>query len=318
MSCRPLFCYLPLFYALTLLAHGQVAATINDPHFLSPATTITRSVNEVNLAFTVVDKKGHFVGNLQRDDFRVLDNEQAPQRLTLFEQRSDLPLHLAILIDASSSVQNRFHFEQEAALTFVKKILRPGTDKAFVVAFNDHLTTIQDLTDQSAKISKTLARVKPEGNTALYDAVIYAAEKLRQIPEHEITRRAIVLISDGVDTVHRSTLGQAEQAATRAEVMIFALTTSSPDDVDDNDGDATLRQLATSTGGVLLSSGDDTQLVSAFRNVGKALRNQYVTAYNPPAFAADGSYRAVQVIPLKDGLRTNCRKGYYAKTPPGR
>ena len=317
MSCRPLFCYLPLFYALTLLAHGQVAATINDPHFLSPATTITRSVNEVNLAFTVVDKKGHFVGNLQRDDFRVLDNEQAPPRLTLFEQRSDLPLHLAILIDASSSVQNRFHFEQEAALTFVKKILRPGTDKALVVAFNDHLTTIQDLTDQSAKISKTLARVKPEGNTALYDAVIYGAEKLRQIPEHEITRRAIVLISDGVDTVHRSTLGQAEQAATRAEVMIFALTTSSPDDVDDNDGDAILRQLATSTGGVLLSSGDDTQLVSAFRNVGKALRNQYVTAYNPPAFAADGSYRTVQVIPLKDGLRTNCRKGYYAKAPPG-
>ena len=127
MNCRPLFCCLPLFFALTLLVHGQVALTINDPHFLSPATTITRNVNEVNVAFTVMDKKGHFISNLQPDDFRVLDNQQAPQRLTLFEQRSDLPLHLAILIDGSASVQNRFHFEQEAAVAFMKKILRPRT-----------------------------------------------------------------------------------------------------------------------------------------------------------------------------------------------
>ncbi len=316
MKRRLLLCCLPLLSALPVVA--QVSVTVSDPHFLSPATTITKNVDEVNLAFTVVDKKGHFVSDLRRDDFRFLDNHQEPQRLTLFQQRSDLPLDLAILIDASASVQDRFRFEQAAALAFIKKIVRPGKDKAFVIAFNDHLTTIQDLTDQTAKISKTLAKVKPEGNTSLYDAVIYASEKLHQIPVHEITRKAIVLISDGVDTVSRSTLEEAEQAAARTEVMIFALTTNYPHEVRDIDGDTVLRELATSTGGALLPSHDEGKLASAFRSVGKALHSQYVTAYNPQAFAPDGSYRTVEVIPLKEGLRTNCRKGYYAKARPQR
>jgi Ca-activated chloride channel family protein len=297
----------------SVYAVGQTPiSTGNDYRFLAPATTILKNVDEVNLAFTVTDKKGRFVGNLQSGDFQLLDNHKEPERFTYFQQKSDLPLHVAVLIDASASVQYRFRFEQKAASSFLKKILRPGTDKAFVAVFNDQVITVQDVTDNSNKLLKALKKVKAEGNTSLNDAIIFASEKLRRIPESQLTRRAIILISDGMDTVSRTTLQQAEEAAAKAEVMIFSLSTNYSGDDPNGNGDEVLSALAGSTGGALLPAHEETQLGSAFRSVEKALRNQYIVAYNPPEFLPDGSYRTVEVIPLKHGLRTNCRKGYYA------
>ncbi len=303
-----------LFVCLINTASAQVPSVTNvsGSEFLAPATTISKTVNEVNLAFTVTDKRGHFISNLHPTDFQLLDNHQEPDRLTYFQQRTNLPLHLAVLIDASASVEYRFRFEQNAAIAFLKKMLRPGIDKAIVIAFNDRVKVVQDLTDKSEKLSSALKKVKPEGNTSLYDAVVDASTKLRGTWEDQTTRRAIVLISDGVDTVNQSTVEQAEQAAVHGEVMIFALSTNHSDQDLNGGGDAVLKELAEATGGTLLPAHDENALFSAFRNVKKALRNQYVLAYNPAAFSADGSYRTVEVVPLKHGLRTNCRKGYYA------
>jgi len=305
-----------LFLFCTVFAvssNAQNSADVDNPHFLAPALTIEKTVDEVNLAFTVTDKKGRFVSDLQSHDFQLLDNHMEPQKLTYFEQRSDLPLHVAVLVDASASVAYRFKFEQDAAVSFLKKILRPGKDKVFVVTFNDAVNTVQEVTDRTDRLSKALRKVKPEGNTSLHEAIIYASERLHGMGENQLTRRAIVLISDGVDTVNGSTLQQAEKAAARAEVMIFALSTNYSGDDPNGNGDGVLKELASTTGGTLLQAHEESQLASAFHSVEKALRNQYVVAYNPPAFQADGSYRTVEVIPRKQGLRTSCRKGYYAK-----
>ena len=280
--------------------------------FLAPITTISKQVNEVNLAFTVIDHRGRFISDLRPEDFHLFDNQLTPPHLTFFQQRSDLPLHLAVLIDASASVTHRFTMEQNAAQAFIKKILRPGKDKAMVIAFNDRVTMIQNLTGQAANVSKAIAKVVPDGNTALYDAIIYAADHLHQIPESSITRRAIVVVSDGMDTVGRSTLPQAEAAAARAEAMIFSLTANMSDIERDAPGDKILKQLSLSTGGSVLPAYDEGRLLSSLRNVEKALRNQYVVAYAPPEFHADGTYRKVEIVPVKKGLRANCRKGYYA------
>ena len=280
--------------------------------FLVPITTISKEVNEVNLAFTVIDHHGHFISNLRPEDFHLFDNQLTPPHFTFFQQRSDLPLHLAVLIDASASVTRRFKMEQDAALAFAKKILRPGKDEAMVIAFNDRVTLIQSLTSQPANVSKAMAKVTPEGNTALYDAIIFAADQLHRIPESGITRRAIVVVSDGVDTVGRSTLPQAQAAAARAEAMIFSLTANMSDIEPDAPGDRILKQLSGSTGGSVLPAYDETRLLSSLRNVEKALRNQYVVAYSPPEFHADGTYHKVEIVPIKKGLRANCRKGYYA------
>jgi len=303
-----------LFLISSNFASAQaVAATGWSSEFLPPAATITKTVDEVNLAFTVTNKSGHFVSNLNRDDFRLLDNHQAPQRLTFFQQRSDLPLHLAVLIDSSASVEYRFKFETRAAAVFLRKILRPGTDRAFVVAFNDEVKTVVEPADKPARLMSALKRLKPEGNTALNDAVIYACQKLGHIPENQTTRRALVLISDGVDTVHRSTLEQAMQAAARAQVMIFSLTTNQSEFEANSQGDAVLRDLANSTGGALLAAHNESRLEASFHNLEKALRNQYVLGYNPAGFVPDGSYRSVELSTVKRGFRTNCRRGYYAR-----
>ena len=312
-SRRLLSCLILVCTTLTVASNAQNSADVDNPQFLAPTTTIEKTVDEVNLAFTVTDKKGHFVSDLQSHDFQLLDNHLEPQRLTYFQQRSDLPLHVAVVVDASASVAYRFRFEQDAAVSFLKKILRSGKDQAFVVAFNDSVSTVHDVTDRTDRLSKSLRKVKPEGNTALHEAIIYASEKLHHMGENQLTRRAIVLISDGVDTVNGSTLQQAEKAAARAEVMIFALSTNYSRDDPNGTGDNVLKELASTTGGVLLEAHEESQLSSAFRSVEKALRNQYVVAYNPSAFQADGSYRTVEVIPQKQGLRTSCRKGYYAK-----
>jgi len=313
--------YRVLWVVSLLISTHFASAQITTPsalevsEFVAPAATISKAVDEVNLAFTVTDKHGHFISNLGPNDFRLLDNHHAPERLTFFQQRSDLPLHLAVLIDASASVENRFKFETNAAAQFLGKILRSGTDQAFVVTFNDRVKTVIGPTDKPDKLAASLKHLKPEGDTALNDAVIYASEKLRAMPEKQITRRAIVLISDGVDTVHRSTLTQAQQEAARAQVMIFSLTTNISEFDTNAEGDAVLEQLATSTGGALLAAHDENRLDLAFRNVQKALRNQYVLAYTPASFMPDGSYRPVELTAIKRGLRTNCRKGYFARPP---
>jgi len=311
---RPILGFLALAIS-TALSSAQLASSpdMNVSEFIAPAATISKAVDEVNLAFTVTDRRGHFISNLGPNDFHLLDNNQAPQRLTFFQQRSDLPLHVAVLIDASASVEYRFKFETAAAANFLKKVVRPGTDQALVVAFNDSVKTVVEPTDKPSRLKAALSRLKPEGNTALDDAVIYASDKLRHLPEREITRRAIVLISDGVDTVHRSTLQQAEQDAARAEVMIFSLSTNFSETEANGEGDKVLKELAASTGGAMLTAHDETRLDIALRSVQKALRNQYVLAYSPADFQPDGSYRRVQLNTVKRGLHTNCRRGYYAK-----
>ena len=112
--------------------------------------------------------------------------------------------------------------------------------------------------------------------------------------------------------MHRSTLEQAGEAAARAQTVIFSVSTNILQFERDAEGDPILKDLAESTGGMFLTGGDEDQIHAAFHYVQKALRNQYVIAYSPSAFHADGSYHTVEVVPHKDGLRTNCRKGYYA------
>ena len=313
MFCRHLLLLVPGCFIAAVSLYAQAPASIR-PQFLMPAATISKTVDEVNLTFTVTDKKGRFIGNLRPEDFRLLDNHQRPQRLTFFCQRSDLPLDVAVLIDASASVHYRFRFEQNAAVAFLRKILRPGTDRSLVVTFNNSISVIPAAAEDIKAVSAALKKVKADGDTALNDAVIYACQRLHAMPEKQVTRRAIVLISDGLDTVKHHTTAEAKQEAARSEVTIFALSTNRSEQDLNGAGDAVLKELAAATGGSMLSARNETELGSAFRLVQKALRNQYVLAYNPRALAANGSYHTVELIPLKQGMRANCRKEYYARS----
>jgi Ca-activated chloride channel family protein len=275
--------------------------------------TISKRVDEVNLAFTVTDKRGRFISNLAPADFQILDDHRPPQEVKYFQQQSDLPLRVALLIDASSSIKYRFKFEQRAASVFLKNILRPMKDLAFVVAFDARVHLVHDLTGDVSALSKAVKAIKPGGNTVLYDAVIFACSKLRNIPETQATRRAVILISDGNDTASRDLMYDAQRATARSEVVMFALSTNDLSTDPYPKGEAVLDLLTLPTGGRILAARDEYQLSSAFHKVEKALRNQYALAYLPADFSPDGSYRAIEIIPQKNGLKVQCRKGYFAR-----
>jgi VWFA-related protein len=278
----------------------------------STGITFTKRVDEVNLTFTVTDSKGHFVSALPKEAFKLLDNHQPPQAMGYFHPQTNLPLRVALLIDESDSIRGRFKFEQKAASIFLKKILRPDVDKAFVVGFSSTVNLASDMTGDIDQLSKGIHSLKSEGETTLYDAVIYACSKLRDNREAQVTRRAIILITDGEDTKSSAILADAEEAAARADVLIYALSTNNLEQNRHPKGDAVLSLLTEPTGGHILPAREEDDLKHAFSEIEKALRSQYAIGYHPADFKPDGSFRQIELLATRKGLKVQCRKGYFA------
>ena len=127
-------------------------------------TPFTYDVTRVNVLFTVTDKRGRFVTDLVQNDFQVLENKK-PQNILEFTAESDLPLRIAILVDTSNSIRERFRFEQEAAIQFLSKVLRPGQDHAIIVGF-DSVPNPDELTGDLEVLSKSLRDMRPGGGTS--------------------------------------------------------------------------------------------------------------------------------------------------------
>lgn len=278
----------------------------------STGITFTKRVDEVNLTFTVTDSKGHFVSALPKEAFKLLDNHQPPQAMGYFHPQTNLPLRVALLIDESDSIRGRFKFEQKAASIFLKRILRPDVDQAFVVGFSSTVNLASDTTGDVERLSRAIHSLKSEGETALYDALIYACKKLRENREPQITRRAIILITDGMDTRSSAILADAEEAAARADVLIYALSTNNLEENRHPKGDAVLSLLTEPTGGHILPAREETDLKHAFGEIEKALRSQYAMGYHPADFKPDGSFRQIELLATRKGLKVQCRKGYFA------
>jgi Ca-activated chloride channel family protein len=273
---------------------------------------IVRRVDEVNLRFTVTDSHGHFQNQLGPQDFQVLDNHQPPEAIHFFEQQSTLPMRVGIVIDISSSVASSFKFEQKAASIFLQKVLRPDYDEAFVVTFDEKVRLLEDWTsDPKTALNKVYA-LRAGGNTALYDAVVFACDKLRDHPADVITRPVIVLITDGDDNSSKSLFYDAQQAAARADVILFALSTNVVDSEHYPKGEAVLDLLSRSTGGRILPAHGSWQLGHAFAEIEQTLRSEYVVGYQPAHLKLDGSFRVVEILLRQANLRVRSRRGYYA------
>ncbi|MDX1979418.1 MAG: VWA domain-containing protein, partial [Bryobacteraceae bacterium] len=175
---------------------AQNAAKVPQPAE-DPQNRISIDVSRVNILFTVSDKRGRFVTNLTKDDFEVFENKKRQQVLE-FTAESDLPLRLALLIDTSNSVRDRFRFEQEAAVEFLNSLLRPGADRAMIMGFDTAAELVSDLTDDHEKLIKAIRDLRPGGGTAFYDAIFRSCkDKLMQDQPRHKFRRAVVVLSDG-------------------------------------------------------------------------------------------------------------------------
>jgi len=272
---------------------------------------IVLDVTRVNVLFTVSDKKGRFLTNLAKEDFEVLENKK-PQKILEFTAESDLPLRLAILIDTSNSIRERFRFEQSAAMEFLNTLLRPHQDRAMVVSFDTNTELVSDLTDDLQKLSGAINNLRPGGGTSMYDAVFYACrDKLMLDQPRSKFRRAMVIVSDGDDNQSRYTLGQALEMAQKADVVIYTISTNISRI--ETDGDKVLRHMASETGGQAFFPFKVEDLSQSFENIANELRHQYNIFYRPEPLKTDGLYHEVTLkVKGRKDFVVRCRKGYYA------
>lgn len=296
-------------------AAGQAPAPAENPRADSETdesvTTLKKTVNEVRVVFTVTDKHGHYIKDLTRDDFRVIDDKK-PAEVRSFRSETDLPLQVGLLIDASNSVRDRFKFEQEAAIEFLNQIVRSKYDRAFVIGFDTTPEVTQDFTDDTEALSHGVRMLRPGGGTAMYDAIYYACrDKLMQADKSQVaTRRAIILLSDGEDNQSRVSRDEAVEMAQRAEVIIYTISTNTSGLK--LRGDKILEHFADETGGKAFFPFKIQDVADAFSQIQDELRSQYAVSYKPADFAPNGKYRKIEIMADNKKYKVRARKGYYA------
>jgi len=276
------------------------------------APTIFRTVNEVNVVFTVTDKHGRYVKDLKKNDFKVIDDTRPADEIRSFHNETDLPLQVGLLVDASNSVRDRFKFEQESAIEFLNQTIRPKYDKAFVVGFDATPEVTQDFTDNTEFLSRGVRTLRPGGGTALYDAIYYACrDKLLKAQQRGPVRRAIILLSDGDDNQSHVTREEAIDMAQRAEVIVYTISTNIIGSR--NKGDRILERIANATGGRPFFPFQITDVANAFAEIQDELRSQYALSYKPADLKPDGRYHSIEILAQNHkNLRVRSRRGYYA------
>jgi len=274
--------------------------------------TITTSANEVDLVFTVTDKHGRFIKDLKQSDFALLDDQKAPAQIFSFTQETNLPLRVGIVIDTSTSIRQRFQFEQQAAAEFLFKIVRPQSDKAFVMGFDVTPDYKQDWTNNLDSLNTGINALRSGGGTALFDAVYSACrDKLLNFSrEREPVRRAMVLVSDGDDNQSHAYLDDAIKECQRAQTIVYTISTNVSPSRDR--GDDTLQKIAEATGGRAFFPFKMKDIKNSFSAIQDELRSQYIISYHPADFEANGRYRPIEITALKKDLQVRSRKGYYA------
>jgi len=298
-----------------------VAARSDAPSDLSPTLagnvggtwTFRKSVDQVALFFAV-SSHGHMVNDLEASDIQILDDNKPPEKMLAFAPQSKLPLRLALLVDTSGSVHDRFSFEKHAATKFVQKVLSSASDLGFVAGFSIEPAVTQDFTSNQDELGKGIEKLENGGGTALFDAVSFACWKLAEYPDGDRVARVLVVLSDGEDNSSHSTLRQAIQAEEKTGVTVYTISTRE-DIGDKTDADKVLEALAERSGGEAMFPHDTQTVGGTFDKLRDLIRSRYFVAYKPADFEPNGSYRTIRVTAGKNGRRfqVRARGGYHAR-----
>ena len=277
-----------------------------------PTSKFVFKVNEVNVVFTVTDRHGRLIKDLNRNDFSVVDDGRAGARILSFQSETNLPLRVGLLVDASNSVRDRFKFEQDSAIEFLSQTIRPKFDQAFIVGFDATPEVTQDFTDSNEALSKGVRMLRPGGGTAMFDAIYFACrDKLAKQERTFATRRALIVLSDGDDNQSHVTREEAIEMAQRAEVIIYTISTNITNS--HNEGDKILKYISETTGGRAFFPFQMQEVANAYAEIQEELRSQYALAYRPSGFSADGRFHTIQILAQnRKNLKVRSRRGYYA------
>jgi len=219
---------------------------------------------------------------------------------------------VGLLVDTSSSIKSRFQFEQQSANEFLLQILKPRSDRAFVMGFDVTPTVTANWTNDLDALATGVNRLRSGGGTALYDAV-YTACRDKLLDEsrgQEPVRKAMILLSDGNDDQSRVHLDEAIKECQRAETIIYSISTNwTPSR---GEGDKVMAQLAEDTGGRVFFPQLAEDLSNSFKDVQEELRSQYALTYSPADFKDDGSFRTIYLFCNDRRYQVRAKKGYFA------
>ena len=317
------------------------------------------SVNVVSVLATVRDKQGKIVHDLTQDEFTI-EEDGRPQTIRYFSQQSDLPLTLGLLLDTSGSQARVLDQERNASYEFFEHILREDKDKAFLIHFDREVELLQDLTSSRKDLEAALRDAdRPQlnrrssgngtpqgrgqgrgfgGGTALYDAVFLAADELLKKQQG---RKAVVLLSDGVDMGSKTSIGGAIESAQRADMLVYSIrfadeSSRSPVGFggpgfgrggrrgggggrfpqpqtqrrEPVDGKKILERISQETGGGYFEVSNKMPLDKIYDQIEEELRNQYSLGYTPGQ--SGGGYHKILVSIKRKGLTVRARDGYYS------
>lgn len=267
-----------------------------------------KQVEEVVLHATVVDEDRHLITNLDRNTFAVFEND-TPQALTSF-RREDVPVALGVLIDNSGSMRSKREKINQAVLNLVRA--SNPQDEVFVVNFSDWPYLDQDFTPDINLLQQALQKISDRGKTALYDAIVAAANHLNKSASLE--KKVILVVTDGADNASQQSLQEAAQRLQREDgptLYAIGLMGESPRPL----GADALRTLAASTGGVAFFPQTLDEVGAIAQAVAHDIRNQYTIGYKPAVPQRNGGYRSIKVEARAQGykqLTVQTRTGYYA------
>jgi VWFA-related protein len=286
-------------------------------------TVFTTEVKVVNVLATVRNKTGALVGNLSQDDF-ALSEDGRPQPIRYFARETDLPLTLGLMVDTSGSQQRVLDAERGACLRFLDQVVRENKDRVFIMQFDSAVQMRQALTSSVGKLDDALAYVDTEtmqqvirqngGGTLLFDAVARASEETMSKLKG---RKALIVLSDGVDFGSHVSLQDAVEAAQRADTLIYSILYSDPGAYGffgpGNEGKRALQRMSEDSGGSFFEVSKKQPVDRIFEILQEELRNQYNLGYVSDKPATISEFRTIQLTLKQKGLAVQARHQYWAQ-----
>ncbi len=296
------------------------------------APVIRMDVELVNITCSVRDRNGRLIPNLTKDDFTVKEDGKS-QAVKVFSRDTDLPLTLGLLVDVSPSQKRLIDIEKDAAARFFEQVLRPK-DLAFLISFGSEAELLQDLTGSPKLLKAGLNDLRLSGatggihpgpvptmsqprGTILYDAVYLAVtDRLRG----QAGRKAIVVITDGIDQGSRIKPADALRATHLADTVVYEISYFDPAAYGGGwgygGGGGDLEKIVKETGGRVFKVSKKRPLAEIFRQIQEELRSQYTLGYTPPPNAAGDAvgFRKIEVKTRDNEMKVQARKGYFART----
>jgi VWFA-related protein len=283
----------------------------------------TTDVKVVNVLATVRNKTGALAGGLSQEDFSLAEDGR-PQTIRYFARESDLPLTLGLMVDTSASQRHVLDAERGASLRFLDRVFRENKDHVFIMQFDTSVQMRQPLTSSVRKLDEAMAYVDTEtvrqlriqggGGTLLYDAVASACD---EVMKKQTGRKALIVLSDGVDFGSETTVKEAVEAADRADTLIYSILYSDPGAYGifggGGDGKRVLERLSNESGGSFFEVSKKQPVDSIFDILQEELRNQYNLGYVSDKPVTLAEFRTIHLTTRQNGLLVQARRQYWAQ-----